>query len=79
MRLVVAAMLHETNTFSPIPTDVARFGHRNMLKGKEARDYFKGTNTAIGAFIDQAEEARADFTIPITARIMAGASSTRSD
>ena len=67
MRLVVAAMLHETNTFSPIPTDVARFGQRNMLKGKEARDYFKGTNTAIAAFIDQAEEARADMTIPMTA------------
>ncbi len=67
MRLVVAAMLHETNTFSPIPTDVARFGQRNMLKGKEARDYFKGTNTAIAAFIDQAEEARAEMTIPITA------------
>ncbi|MBM3531748.1 MAG: M81 family metallopeptidase [Alphaproteobacteria bacterium] len=67
MRLVVAAMLHETNTFSPIPTDVARFGHRAMLKGKEARDYFKGTNTAIAAFIDQAEAMKAEMTIPITA------------
>ena len=67
MRLVVAAMLHETNTFSPIPTDVARFGHRNMLSGAEARRYFKGTNTAIGAFIDLADEIRADTAIPIAA------------
>ncbi len=70
MRLVVAAMLHETNTFSPVPTDVARFGHRDMRKGKDARDYFKGTNTAIAAFIDQAEEMRADMVIPITASAM---------
>ena len=61
MRLVVAAMLHETNTFSPIPTDVARFSHRDMRKGEEARKYFKGTNTAIAAFIDQAEAAKAEI------------------
>ena len=67
MRLVVAAMLHETNTFSPIPTDVARFGHRNMLAGAEARRYFKGTNTAISAFLDLAEEAKADISLPIAA------------
>lgn len=67
MRLVVAAMLHETNTFSPIPTDVARFGHRNMLTGEAARTYFKGTNTAIAAFIDQAEAMKAEMVIPMTA------------
>ena len=61
MRLVVAAMLHETNTFSPIPTDVARFGNRDMRSGPEARRYFKGTNTAISAFLDLAEEAKADI------------------
>jgi microcystin degradation protein MlrC len=67
MRLVVAAMLHETNTFSPIPTDLARFGDRAMLSGEAARNYFKGTNTAIAAFIDQAEALKAEMAIPVTA------------
>ena len=61
MRLVVAAMLHETNTFSPIPTDVARFGHRDMRSGPEARRYFKGTNTAISAFRPRTLQVGAQF------------------
>jgi microcystin degradation protein MlrC len=67
MRLVVAAMLHETNTFSPVPTDWARFNVRPSLSGKAARDYFKGTNTPTGAFIDLAEAAKAEIVIPMTA------------
>ena len=27
MRLLIAMMKHETNTFSPVPTPLARFGH----------------------------------------------------
>ena len=38
MRLVVAAMLHETNTFSPIPTDVARFGGAHSAPEASGRE-----------------------------------------
>jgi microcystin degradation protein MlrC len=62
MRLVIAQMKHETNTFSPVPTPLARFAHGTPapLEGRAVRDAFKGTGTAIGAFIDLADEAGAE-------------------
>lgn len=69
MRLVLAQMKHETNTFSPVPTPLARFarGIDAPFEGQEAYDAYKGTGSGLGAFIDLAEEAGADFTIPIAA------------
>jgi microcystin degradation protein MlrC len=62
MRIVIAQMKHETNTFSPVPTPLGRFtgGRPQPLAGRELREAFKGTGTAIGAFIDLAEEAGAE-------------------
>jgi microcystin degradation protein MlrC len=62
MRLVIAQMKHETNTFSPVPTPLARFarGAGQPLEGAAVREAFKGTGTAIGAFIDLAEQAGAE-------------------
>ena len=67
MRLVIAQMKHETNTFSPVPTPLARFarGGGAPLEGRAVRDAFKGTGTAIGAFIDLAEAAGAEAVYPI--------------
>ena len=36
MKLVVAMMMHETNTFSPLPTPIESFGRRGALKGPAA-------------------------------------------
>ncbi len=62
MRLVIAQMKHETNTFSPVPTPLERFarGGARPLEGRAVRDAFRGTGTAIGAFIDLAETAGAE-------------------
>jgi microcystin degradation protein MlrC len=68
MRLVIAMMMHETNTFSPVPTGWARFEARGAYGGEEARRAFKGTNTGIGAFLDLAEQAGAETVIPIAAQ-----------
>ncbi len=75
MRIVIAQMKHETNTFSPVPTPLARFARGNAGRhptmppeGREAYQSFKGTGSAIAAFIQLCEEARIDFTIPIAAQ-----------
>ena len=67
MRLVIAQMKHETNTFSPVPTPLARFAAGRPLpaEGSDVRDAFKGTGTAIGAFIDLAEKAGAEVVFPV--------------
>ena len=62
MKLVIAQMKHETNTFSPVPTPIERFalGRPQPLEGEAVREAFRGTGTAIGAFIALAEEAGAE-------------------
>ena len=69
MRLVIAMMKHETNTFSPVPTPLERFarGRKEPPAGREAYDAFKGTGLGLAAFIDLAERAKAAFDIPIAA------------
>ena len=64
MRLLIAMMEHETNTFSPVPTPLARFA---PLYGQAAIDAFRGTGTAIGAYIKLADIARAEIVLPIAA------------
>lgn len=70
MRLVIAQMKHETNTFSPVPTPLARFGHGRSRpwEGREAYEEFKGTGSALGAFIDLAEQAGAEVVLPVAAQ-----------
>jgi microcystin degradation protein MlrC len=69
MHIVIAMMKHETNTFSPVPTDLARFARAGdrPFEGDDAYASFKGTGSGIGAFIDLVEEAGFDFSIPIAA------------
>jgi microcystin degradation protein MlrC len=69
MRVVIAMMKHETNTFSPVPTDLARFarGRATPPAGTEAYDAYKGTGTCLGGFIDLAEEEGAEIDIAIAA------------
>ena len=70
MKLVLAQMKHETNTFSPVPTPLARFGHgrERPWEGREAYEEFKGTGSALGAFIDLAARAGAEVVLPVAAQ-----------
>lgn len=69
MKIVIAQMKHETNTFSPVPTPLARFGRGGLgpLEGDAALTAFRGTGTGIGAMIDAASAAGAEIVLPIAA------------
>ena len=69
MKLVIAQMKHETNTYSPVPTPLARFatGGGVPLEGAAAVAAYRGTGSALAAFIDLAEAAGASYTLPIAA------------
>ena len=69
MKIVIAMLKHETNTFSPLPTPLDSLGPAGgPLRGDAAYDYFKGTRIPMGAFIDLAEEIGAEIVIPVAAR-----------
>ena len=63
-RIVVAMSMHETNTFSPVPTPLASF---RPLSGAAAIEEFKDTNTQLGGFLHVAQEAGAEVVVPIAA------------
>jgi len=63
-RIVVAMMMHETNTFSPVPTPLASF---RPLAGQAAIEEFRDTNTQLGGFLDVAKEANAEIVVPLAA------------
>lgn len=69
MKLVIAQMKHETNTYSPVPTPLGRFavGGGVPLEGAEAAAAVRGTGSAIAAFIELAEAAGAAYTVAIAA------------
>jgi len=54
-RILSAAFKHETNTFSPLPTDLAAYNARSLRYGADVPAYFTGTATEMGAFIDAAQ------------------------
>ncbi len=66
-RAVVAMMQHETNTFSPVPTPLSRFGTNgvDVPTGSKVTEAFGGTGTGIGAFLDIAAEAAMEIVTPV--------------
>ena len=68
-RVVLAMMKHETNTFSPVPTDLARFskGAERPLTGVEILAAYRGTGSCTAGFIDEAEAAGAEIVPSIAA------------
>jgi microcystin degradation protein MlrC len=71
MRLVIAMMSHETNTFSTVPTPLSRFSRGNTkpvpLEGEEIIGAYRNTGSAIGAFIELAEAEGAEMVLPLAA------------
>src|SRR6185295_1006775 len=70
MRILVAMMKHETNTFSPIPTDLQRFRDWGMHEGEAVARAYRGTNHPLAAFLDIAEESGAEVVTPVAAEAM---------
>ncbi len=72
MRALIATIKHETNTFSPITTDLARFAQWSLHHGDAARAAMADTAMPMGAYIRLAEEAGAQIITPIAAEAMPG-------
>ena len=71
-RVTLACMSHETNTFSPVMTDLRRFSGRAAVppQGQQALDRARGGMSCMAGFIDVCERAA----VPIEAAIYANAS-----
>jgi microcystin degradation protein MlrC len=55
VKVFLAMLNHETNTFSNIPTDRGQFEARHLHYGGEIVETFRGTGTCLGGMIDAAE------------------------
>ncbi len=69
MRLLLATLSHETNTFSPVPTRLERFCRdgTTLLAGQAAIDFYRGTGTCMGGYLAVADENKADVVVPLCA------------
>ncbi len=67
MRVVIAMMKHETNTFSPVPTPITRFGNGGPDWDGQALAAYENTATPMGAFIDLARAEGAEIVTPVAA------------
>ncbi|HLJ62679.1 MAG TPA: M81 family metallopeptidase [Stellaceae bacterium] len=70
MRLVIAMMKHETNSFSPVVTDWQRFLDWGAHFGEKVKEAFAGTAMPIGAYLRLAREVGAETVTPIAAEAM---------
>ena len=77
MRFVVAMMKHETNTFSPVVTDLRRFEDWGLYFGEDARRAYTGTGMPFAAYLDLAKAAGAEVVTPVAAEAMPGGPVTR--
>jgi microcystin degradation protein MlrC len=71
MKIVVALMQHETNTFSPLPTTLQSFASAVGLSeppaGEQAIDVYGQADFAFSAMIDVASKRGAEICVPIAA------------
>ena len=70
MRLLIAMMKHETNTFSPVRTDWRRFLDWGSYFGADARRAFEETAMPFGAYLKLAREIGAEVETPLAAEAM---------
>lgn len=64
MKILIARLNHETNTFSPVPTPLEAFA---PTYGESAYQANSGMRTAMAAFIDLAQELGATVVTPVSA------------
>lgn len=70
MRVLIAMMKHETNTFSPVVTDWNRFEEWGAHFGPAALAAYEGTGMPMGAYIELARARGADIVTPVAAEAM---------
>lgn len=69
MKVGIAMMSHETNTFSPVITDLERFsgGHEQPLSGDDAIKVYADTASCLGGYLKIATARGADVEMGIAA------------
>jgi len=70
MRVVIARMQHETNSFSPVRTPLSAFGTGNGIGpfyGSDAAAAMRGARVAMGAFLKSAQERGCEIVTPVAA------------
>lgn len=69
MRLLMAMLKHETNTFSPVETPFQRFFKYDphVHTGAYALEIYTGTGSGLGGFIDLAQQQGAEIDIALAA------------
>jgi microcystin degradation protein MlrC len=70
MRIVMAMMKHETNTFSPVPTPWSRFQEWGAYFGDEVITAYEQTNMTLAAYLKIARREGAEIVTPIAAEAM---------
>ncbi len=65
--ILLAEIMHETNTFNRIATVKADFETRYWLEGSKAASRLAGTNTEVAGFIEAAMQHDWSLTIPLAA------------
>lgn len=70
MRILAAMMKHETNSFSPVPTDMARFEAWGLYRDDAALAAYRGTAMPVSAYFDLAEAHGAEIVCPLIAEAM---------
>jgi microcystin degradation protein MlrC len=61
MRVAIGGLIHESSTFSTVPTTLQHFYERGYHEGQDLLDAFIGTKSPLGGFIDAARVA--DFEV----------------
>lgn len=86
MKIVIAAMRHETNTFSPVATPIASFVGRfdkalartgALLGGDAALAAFEHTSTPFAGLVAEARLRKADIVVPLYANAAPSAPTDR--
>lgn len=70
MKILCATFKHETNTFSPIVTDLARFESWGLHFGEDAARAMEGTAMPQAAYMKLARERGAEVVTPVAAEAM---------
>jgi len=68
-RIGIGGFTHETHTFCPAPTDVSDFEEQKGVRsGKGLLDYYRGTVSCTGGYIEVLEKAGAKIVPTCDAR-----------
>lgn len=86
MKVIIATLRHETNTFSPVETPLASFFNRSatdfeetgvMLAGDAAISRFEHTRVPFAAYLDIVRERNVEFVVPLYANANPSAPTNR--